>query len=107
VVGTPPGLVVIVGCSHPGILAMLEQVKKESGRPIYLVIGGLHLLHTSWADVRTMAVSMKAPGVARVGVIHCTGPAAAAVFRDVFGDRYLDAAAGSVIEVTAQPPEGP
>ena len=107
VVDTPPGLVVIVGCSHPGILAMLEQVKKESGRPIYLVIGGFHLLHTSLADVRTIAASMKAMGVACVGATHCTGEAAAAVFRDVFGDRYVDAAVGSVIEVAAPLPGGP
>jgi 7,8-dihydropterin-6-yl-methyl-4-(beta-D-ribofuranosyl)aminobenzene 5'-phosphate synthase len=101
VVDTPPGLVVIVGCSHPGILAMLEQVKKESGRPIYLVIGGFHLLYTSLADVRTIATSMKAMGVTRVSGAHCTGGAAVAIFRDVFGDHYIDAGVGAVIEVAA------
>jgi 7,8-dihydropterin-6-yl-methyl-4-(beta-D-ribofuranosyl)aminobenzene 5'-phosphate synthase len=107
VIDTPPGLVVIVGCSHPGILAMLEEVKKESGRPIYLVIGGFHLLHTSLSEVRTIAASMKAMGVARVSATHCTGESAAAAFRDVFGDRYVDAGVGSVIEVAALPPGGP
>jgi 7,8-dihydropterin-6-yl-methyl-4-(beta-D-ribofuranosyl)aminobenzene 5'-phosphate synthase len=105
VVDTPPGLVVVVGCSHPGILAMLEQVKKESGRPIYLVLGGFHLGNASSAKVRTIATSMKAMGVARVGATHCTGEVAKAVFREVFGDRFVDGGVGSVIEVAAPVPE--
>jgi 7,8-dihydropterin-6-yl-methyl-4-(beta-D-ribofuranosyl)aminobenzene 5'-phosphate synthase len=97
VVDTPEGLVVIVGCAHPGIMSMLEQVKRQRGRPIHTVIGGFHLLHTPAADVRVIAEAMKALGVASVGATHCTGADAAAIFRDVFGDRYINVAVGTVI----------
>ena len=86
-VETPNGLVVIAGCSHPGILPMLEQVKRQTGRPVHFVIGGFHLLGQIEAEVRQIATAMQALGVAYVSATHCTGEPAAHVFRDVFGDR--------------------
>jgi len=96
-VDTPEGLVVIVGCSHPGILTLLDQVSKEHGRPIALVIGGFHLLGDSRDHVRSIAASMKAMGVRGVSATHCTGGLAEAVFREEFGDSYVDAGVGAVI----------
>jgi 7,8-dihydropterin-6-yl-methyl-4-(beta-D-ribofuranosyl)aminobenzene 5'-phosphate synthase len=98
-VDTPDGLVVIVGCAHPGILPMLEQVKRQTGRPLYFVIGGLHLLQEQEDAVRQIATAMQAMGVARVSATHCTGKAAVRVFRDVFGDRYVNAGVGAVIDL--------
>jgi 7,8-dihydropterin-6-yl-methyl-4-(beta-D-ribofuranosyl)aminobenzene 5'-phosphate synthase len=98
-VETPAGLVVIVGCSHPGILPMLEQVKRQTGRPLHLVIGGFHLLGRPDAEVRQIATAVQAMGVAHVSATHCTGEAATHVFRDVFGDRYVSAGVGAVIDL--------
>jgi metal-dependent hydrolase (beta-lactamase superfamily II) len=98
-VDTPDGLVVIVGCSHPGIVAMLEQVKRQTGRPLYLVIGGFHLLEEREDAVRQIATAMQAMGVAHVSPTHCTGEAAVPVFRDVFGDRCVTAGVGAVIDL--------
>ena len=98
-VDTPDGLVVIVGCSHPGIILMLEQVKRQTGRPLYLVIGGLHLLDQPEAEARQIAKAMQAMGVAYVSATHCTGKTAQSVFREVFGDRYVRVGAGTVIDL--------
>lgn len=98
-VETPAGLVVIVGCSHPGILPMLEQVKRRTGRPLHLVIGGFHLFGRPDAEVRQIATTMQAMGVAHVSATHCTGEAGAHVFRDVFGKRYVSAGVGAVIDL--------
>jgi len=98
-VDTPDGLVVIAGCAHPGILPMLEQVKRQTGRPLYLVIGGFHLLDQPEAEVRQIAKAMQAMGVAYVSATHCTGKAAVRVFRDVFRDRYVSAGVGAVIDL--------
>jgi 7,8-dihydropterin-6-yl-methyl-4-(beta-D-ribofuranosyl)aminobenzene 5'-phosphate synthase len=106
-VDTPDGLVVIAGCSHPGILATLDQVKRQTGRPLHLVIGGFHLLGQPDAEVRQIATTMQAMGVAHVSATHCTGEAAAHVFRDVFGDRYVTVGVGTTIDLplaaTAKP----
>jgi 7,8-dihydropterin-6-yl-methyl-4-(beta-D-ribofuranosyl)aminobenzene 5'-phosphate synthase len=102
-VDTPEGLVVIAGCSHPGILPMLEQVKAQTGRPLHLVIGGFHLLNQSAAEVRRIAEGMQSLGVAHVSATHCTGEAAAHVFRDVFGERYVAAGVGAILEAPINP----
>lgn len=106
VVDTPRGLVVVVGCSHPGILAMLEQVRTQSGGTVYMVVGGFHLMDTSRAAVTEIATAMKAAGVAWAGPTHCTGEEAIAVFREVYGDHFVRAGAGAVIEVAAPAPSG-
>lgn len=98
-VDTPDGLVVLVGCSHPGILPMLEQVKRQTGRPLYLVIGGFHLLRKTEAEARQIAIAMQALGVEHVSAAHCTGEAATQAFRDVFGDHYVSAGVGAVIKL--------
>ena len=44
VVDTEKGLVIIVGCSHVGIVNIVETVKNTFERPVYAVIGGSHLV---------------------------------------------------------------
>jgi 7,8-dihydropterin-6-yl-methyl-4-(beta-D-ribofuranosyl)aminobenzene 5'-phosphate synthase len=102
-VDTPDGLVVIVGCSHPGILPMLEQVKRQTSRPVCFVMGGFHLLGQPEAEVSRIATAMKAMGVAYVSATHCTGEAAAYAFRDIFRDRYVAAGVGAVINLPVVP----
>jgi 7,8-dihydropterin-6-yl-methyl-4-(beta-D-ribofuranosyl)aminobenzene 5'-phosphate synthase len=96
-VDTPEGLVVIVGCSHPGILPMLEQVRRQTGRPLHFVIGGFHLGSLPETEVHRIATAMQALGVTRVSATHCTGEAAIAVFREVFGEGFVSAGSGAVI----------
>ncbi|MCM8710109.1 MBL fold metallo-hydrolase [Clostridium sp. SYSU_GA19001] len=38
------GLIVILGCSHVGVVNILETIIKRTGLPIYGVIGGTHLV---------------------------------------------------------------
>lgn len=37
------GLVVIIGCGHPGIQAIVERAEQVFQQPVYAVVGGLHL----------------------------------------------------------------
>jgi metal-dependent hydrolase (beta-lactamase superfamily II) len=92
------GLVLIVGCSHPGILPMLEQIKRQTGRPIYLVLGGFHLLGRPEAEMRQLTTAMDAMGVRYVSAAHCSGEVAVHAFRNVFGQRYVSAGVGAVID---------
>lgn len=43
-IDTLKGLVIILGCSHPGIKNMLDAVRRLLGKPVYAVLGGLILL---------------------------------------------------------------
>jgi len=43
-IATDKGLVIIVGCSHVGIVNILDSISEKIGMPIYAVIGGTHLV---------------------------------------------------------------
>jgi 7,8-dihydropterin-6-yl-methyl-4-(beta-D-ribofuranosyl)aminobenzene 5'-phosphate synthase len=96
-IDTPGGLVVVVGCSHPGIVPMLQQITATSGRPIHAVVGGFHLMQTSAADVNGIVAAFKELGVGRAGPTHCTGPEAIRRFKEAFGDRFIQGGVGTVV----------
>jgi 7,8-dihydropterin-6-yl-methyl-4-(beta-D-ribofuranosyl)aminobenzene 5'-phosphate synthase len=97
IIDTPDGLVVVVGCSHPGIVPMLRQIKVSTGRPIHAVVGGFHLLQTPADQVTGIVAAFKDLGVGRVGPTHCTGPDAIRQFKEAFGDRFIGGGVGTVV----------
>ena len=76
------GLVLLAGCSHPGIVKIVEAVKKQFGdKKIDLVAGGFHLRSTPESELTTIAASLRKLGVESIAPSHCTGDLAAEVFR--------------------------
>lgn len=67
------GLVILAGCSHPGILNMVEHVKAVLGRPVYALFGGTHLKEADEERIRLTAEYLKAAGVRILGMNHCSG----------------------------------
>lgn len=96
---SPKGVILIVGCSHPGIEKILEA-SMAIDKHVHLIFGGLHLIRTPDPEISRLATALHdqwkadqlAPG-------HCTGEPAFAAFRKAFGDQYLYAGLGSVIEL--------
>ena len=70
---TSKGLVVIVGCSHPGIKNMLDTVKAEFETPIYAVLGGTHLVESKGTSLRNSIEYLSGNEIGILGVSHCTG----------------------------------
>jgi 7,8-dihydropterin-6-yl-methyl-4-(beta-D-ribofuranosyl)aminobenzene 5'-phosphate synthase len=99
VLRTPKGLVVLTGCSHPGIIPILERAKEAGGQGIYAVIGGFHLLQHTEPAVKQIISRFKELGVARVAAAHCTGPRSIELFREAYGPGFIEAGAGRVIEI--------
>jgi 7,8-dihydropterin-6-yl-methyl-4-(beta-D-ribofuranosyl)aminobenzene 5'-phosphate synthase len=97
IVDGPDGLVIIVGCAHPGIVPMLQQVAASSGRPIHAVLGGFHLMQAPPDVVRRMADAFRALGVRRAGPTHCTGPEAIRQFKEAYGEGYIAGGVGTVV----------
>jgi 7,8-dihydropterin-6-yl-methyl-4-(beta-D-ribofuranosyl)aminobenzene 5'-phosphate synthase len=98
-VHTPEGLLLLVGCSHPGIETILEATQ-PLGDHVHAIFGGLHLVTTPDTAITRIASSLRdhwkvdeiAPG-------HCTGEPAFAELRRVFGTRYVYAGLGVVTTV--------
>jgi len=96
---TPHGLVLIVGCSHPGIENIVEQAAALDPR-IYSVFGGFHLLTTADAQVADIAKHLHDRWkIERIGPGHCSGLAAFAALKDLYSDKYIYAGLGSIIQL--------
>ena len=96
-VQTPRGIVLISGCSHPGIEKILETASKIDSR-IYSVLGGFHLVDVSDAGVTDLVTSFRDKWkIERMAPGHCTGQFAFSEFIRVYGSKFDHAGLGSVI----------
>lgn len=87
----PAGLHIIVGCSHPGIVAIVERVKEMfPDKTITFVGGGFHLRSTGEAEIRQIASDLERLGVQKIGPSHCTGGPAEKILRERWGQRFVD-----------------
>jgi 7,8-dihydropterin-6-yl-methyl-4-(beta-D-ribofuranosyl)aminobenzene 5'-phosphate synthase len=89
VVKAEQGVIVLVGCSHPGIVALVKKAKEALGVPIYGVIGGLHLMHAKTEEIYACAKALESEGVRMTAPTHCTGRRAEKIFKNVFKKGYV------------------
>ncbi|NJE26643.1 MBL fold metallo-hydrolase [Thermococcus sp. MV5] len=94
---TSKGLVVVTGCSHPGVVKIVERAENITRDNVYLVVGGFHLFGTSEREVRAIATSFKKLGVQKVMPCHCTGSKAERIFAEEFGLDYIECGVGKAI----------
>ncbi len=99
IVDTSAGLVLVTGCAHPNVAEMAERAKKVHGKDIYLLMGGFHLLSSSRAEIRSVIARLRELGVLKVAPSHCTGDEAIEMFRDAWGEEFVDGGLGAVIDV--------
>jgi 7,8-dihydropterin-6-yl-methyl-4-(beta-D-ribofuranosyl)aminobenzene 5'-phosphate synthase len=99
VIDTQDGLVILAGCSHPGIEKIVLEAKREFKEEIYLVMGGFHLGGAPSSDIQAVIQEFKRLGVQKVAPSHCTGDNAIPLFQKSFGDDFIQIGAGAVIEI--------
>jgi 7,8-dihydropterin-6-yl-methyl-4-(beta-D-ribofuranosyl)aminobenzene 5'-phosphate synthase len=99
VVRTNRGAVVITGCAHPGIVTIIKKAKDIIKDEILLVIGGFHLGAESKTKMEKIISNIRELGVRYVGPCHCTGEDAKQLFQRVFGENFIHAGAGKVINI--------
>lgn len=96
---TPEGLVVLVGCSHPGIETILEA-SRPWGDHVHVIFGGLHLVTSPDTVVTRVAAALRDQWrIDRIAPGHCTGEPAFAALKRLFGERYVYAGLGAVTSV--------
>jgi 7,8-dihydropterin-6-yl-methyl-4-(beta-D-ribofuranosyl)aminobenzene 5'-phosphate synthase len=102
-INTPDGMVVVVGCSHPGIDKIVEAAGAINPR-IHLIAGGFHLVVASDSDIEKIVMALRdrfkveyvAPG-------HRTGEPAFTALKKAFHDRYLYAGLGTTLALETKP----
>jgi 7,8-dihydropterin-6-yl-methyl-4-(beta-D-ribofuranosyl)aminobenzene 5'-phosphate synthase len=99
-INTPDGMVIVVGCSHPGIDKIVESATAINAR-IHFITGGFHLVVAPDPDIERIVTALHdrfrveyvAPG-------HCTGEPAFTPLRKAFGDHYIYAGLGTTLTAT-------
>jgi 7,8-dihydropterin-6-yl-methyl-4-(beta-D-ribofuranosyl)aminobenzene 5'-phosphate synthase len=99
VIQTGQGLVVITGCAHPGIVAIVQRARDMFSEPVRLVLGGFHLGSKSAAEINAILKDFRRLGVEQVAPCHCTGERAIQMFAAEYGEDFLQVGAGSVIRL--------
>jgi len=102
-INTPDGIVLVVGCSHPGIESIVAEAAKINPH-IHFIAGGFHLVVAQDPAIEKVATTLHdtykvdyiAPG-------HCTGEPTFAALQRTFGDHYLYAGLGTILDLGANP----
>lgn len=100
VMKTGRGISVLTGCAHPGIVKMLQRIKKSfPGEGIYAVLGGFHLADCDVEQIETIAGEFRRMGVRKAGPTHCSGAEAERIFEAEFRQDFLRIKAGMELEL--------
>jgi 7,8-dihydropterin-6-yl-methyl-4-(beta-D-ribofuranosyl)aminobenzene 5'-phosphate synthase len=95
--GTAP--VVVLGCSHSGIVNTLLYAAKLTGsRRFSLVIGGTHLMDANKTVLEKTLDSLRQFEIMRIAPCHCTGLRGQWALSESFGDTFLTNSTGDRIE---------
>src|SRR5579859_5782578 len=102
-INTPDGVVLVVGCSHPGIENIVAEAAKINPH-IHFIAGGFHLAAAQDPAIEKVAIILHdtykvdyiAPG-------HCSGEPTFAALQKAFGDHYLYAGLGTILDLGANP----
>jgi 7,8-dihydropterin-6-yl-methyl-4-(beta-D-ribofuranosyl)aminobenzene 5'-phosphate synthase len=95
----PNGLLLVDGCSHAGIEAILEAASAVDPRT-EVVFGGFHLVTTPLVEIDALVENLKTKWkVQRIAPGHCTGEPAFARLRKAYGENYLYAGLGTTVEL--------
>ena len=92
------GLVVLTGCSHPGLVNVLRRAQKAAGiEKIYAVMGGFHI---SGLNVGLkMGDFLRRLNVRIVSPCHCTSDDAKQGMAKIMKDRYIKNGSGKIITI--------
>jgi len=100
---TPDGMVIVVGCSHPGIDKIVAAAATINPR-IHFIAGGFHLVVSNDKEIETIVATLRDTyKVAFVAPGHCTGEPTFTALKKAFSDRYLYAGLGTIFVVSVTP----
>jgi 7,8-dihydropterin-6-yl-methyl-4-(beta-D-ribofuranosyl)aminobenzene 5'-phosphate synthase len=99
VIRGPQGLIIVDGCSHAGVEKILEAATKIDPH-VRVLFGGLHLVGASDPDIQRISAALHDQWkLDYIAIGHCTGEPTFASLQKTFGDRYIYAGVGSIVNI--------
>ena len=99
VLDTEEGLVIVLGCSHAGVINILTYIKSEFDKKIHTIIGGMHLVNASESRIEWTVNRLAEIGFERLIPIHCTGEEAVREMSAAFEDKVEIKSVGDRIKL--------
>ena len=100
IVNTEKGLIIILGCSHSGIINIINYIIDKTGQNhIRTIIGGTHLGPASEETKEKTIQALKKFDIEKIGVSHCTGLKTSMRLFQEFGSRFFFCNVGSEIKI--------
>lgn len=100
VLDTDEGLFVVLGCSHAGLINILDYIIEQTGKTrFHTIIGGTHLGPVEQEQVEQTIAALHRFDFGRLGVSHCTGQPVAARLAAEFGERFFFCSVGTLVEL--------
>lgn len=96
---TSKGMIVILGCSHPGVINILENIKERANINICGIIGGTHLVDCDKERLEFTVKKIKQLDPQFIAVSHCTGDVAVECLKKEFGEKFIYNNTGNIIEI--------
>jgi 7,8-dihydropterin-6-yl-methyl-4-(beta-D-ribofuranosyl)aminobenzene 5'-phosphate synthase len=100
IVNTEEGLIIILGCSHSGMINIINHIIDKTGKNhIRTIIGGTHLGPASEETKEKTIQALKKFDIEKIGVSHCTGLETSMRLFQEFGNRFFFCNVGSEIKI--------
>lgn len=93
------GIVVITGCSHPGIMNIIYTIQKRSKKKICGIVGGTHLVEADESRLKKTIAALKEINIEFIAVSHCTGDENLEIIKNAFGKKFIFNCTGNVIKI--------
>ncbi len=97
---SPKGLIILLGCSHPGVVNMISSIiEKRENDNIYCILGGTHLVEGGEERIYKTLDYIKSLDVDYLGFSHCTGEKAEKIFEQEMPNKFFHNNTGTTIQI--------
>ncbi len=94
------GLVVLVGCSHPGVFKIISTCVGLFKKDVHVLIGGLHLFRLNRRDLRLVVDRICRSSTVRfVCPLHCSGEEIKHELERACPEKLIYGRVGSVVKI--------
>ncbi|EET85476.1 beta-lactamase domain protein, partial [Clostridium carboxidivorans P7] len=95
---TEKGLIVILGCAHPGFLNMINTITEKTGEKVIGIIGGTHLIEADDERIEKSIKYLNSLDINILGLSHCTGEKAVKMFNEECKGSFINRT-GTVLDL--------
>lgn len=92
-------LIIILGCSHIGVVNIIKTIMERTKLPVYGVVGGTHLIEADEFRLEKTISFFKENNIKIIGVSHCTGNPAIEAIKNELKCEFVFNNTGNIINV--------